>query len=176
MNLFLIGYRGSGKTTVAAALARRLGWPWLDADVELERRAGRTIREIFELEGERGFRDRESAILSELALKSGCIIALGGGAVLREENRQLARGRGKVVWLRASPEALYARINADPTTSARRPNLTAQGGLDEIRGLLSKREPLYAAWADLEVNAEEQTPDKIAETICAQLRLEANTP
>ena len=85
-------------------------------------------------------------------------------------------GRGKVVWLRASPEALAARINADPTTAARRPNLTAQGGLDEIRGLLAQREPLYAAWADLEVNAEGQTPDKIAEVICTQLRLEAKTP
>jgi len=176
MNLFLIGYRGSGKTTVAAALAQRLGWPWIDADVELERRAGRSIREIFELEGERGFRDRESAILTELARQNGCIVALGGGAVLREENRQQTNGRGLVVWLRASPEALLERISADPTTAARRPNLTAQGGLDEIRGLLAQREPLYAAWADLEVAAEGQSPDQIAESICTQLRLEGQTP
>jgi shikimate kinase len=176
LNLFLIGYRGSGKTTVAAALAGRLGWPWLDADHELERRASRSIREIFEQEGEQGFRDRESAILAELAQRDGCIFALGGGAVLREENRRVTAGRGRVVWLRATPEALFARINADPTTTARRPNLTAKGGLEEIRGLLQEREPLYAAWADLEVNAEGLTPDTIAEAICTQLRLEAQTP
>src|SRR5436190_19410550 len=101
MNLFLIGYRGSGKTTVAAALAQRLGWPWIDADVELERRAGRSIKEIFATEGEAGFRDRESATLANLAQRDGWIVALGGGAVLREQNRQAIAGRGKVVWLRA---------------------------------------------------------------------------
>src|SRR5690349_1810518 len=100
MNLFLIGYRGSGKTTVAAALAERLGWPWIDADVELERRAGKSIKEIFAAEGETGFRDRESATLAELAHRDGWIVALGGGAVLREQNREAVTGRGPVVWLR----------------------------------------------------------------------------
>jgi shikimate kinase len=173
MNLFLIGYRGSGKTTVAAALAERLGWPWLDADVELERRAGKTIKEIFAEEGERAFRDRESATLADLAKEDGRIIALGGGAVLREENRGAIAGRGKVVWLRASPETLQRRIHADPTTAARRPNLTAQGGLAEIRDLLAQRSPLYTAWADTVVEAEDQSPAEIAGAICRQLALES---
>jgi shikimate kinase len=171
MNLFLIGYRGSGKSSVAAALAELLGWPWIDADVELERRAGKSIRQIFEAEGEAGFRDRESAVIGDLARQDQHIIALGGGAVLRESNRLAVAGRGKVVWLQASPETLLARTTADPTTAERRPNLTAQGGLAEIRDLLACRSPLYAAWADIVVEAEDQPPGRIARTICTRLSL-----
>ena len=170
MNLFLIGYRGSGKSTVAAALAERLSWPWIDADAELEKRAGRTIKEIFAAEGERDFRDRESAVIEDIAKRDGCIIALGGGAVLREENRQAVAGRGHVVWLRATPETLFARIHADPTTADRRPNLTAQGGLQEIRELVAHRAPLYAAWADLTIEAEDRSPAEIAAEICQRLK------
>src|SRR5262245_13601530 len=129
MNLYLIGHRGSGKTTVAAALGEQLGWPWLDADAELERRAGQSIKQIFAEGGETAFRDLESAVLADLAARDRHIIALGGGAILREDNRQLIKSSGKVVWLQASPETLLARIHADPTTAERRPNLTGQGGL-----------------------------------------------
>src|SRR5438105_5004584 len=101
MNLFLIGYRGSGKTTVAAALAERLGWPWIDADTELEQRAAKSIKQIFAEGGENAFRELESAIVAKLAAGERQIVALGGGAVLREENRRALAGRGKVVWLRA---------------------------------------------------------------------------
>jgi shikimate kinase len=172
MNLFLIGYRGSGKTTVAAALAERLGWPWIDADAELERRAGQTIQQIFAQGGEPAFRDLESAVIADLAQRDRHILALGGGAVLREENRKALAGRGKFVWLQASPEVLLARINSDTTTAARRPNLTGQGGLAEIRSLLAVRAPLYAACADLTIHAEEKPPAEIASQIIAELRLE----
>lgn len=173
MNIFLIGYRGSGKTTVARALAERLGWEWLDADVELERRAGRSIREIFAESGEQPFRDLESAVVADLAQLDKHVLALGGGAVLRDENRQELAGRGKVVWLQATPETLAARIAADPTTAARRPNLTGQGGLDEIRHLLAQREPIYQACADLAVDAASDSPENIAQQIAAALQLKA---
>jgi shikimate kinase len=173
MNLFLIGYRGSGKTSVAAALAEQLAWPWIDADAELEREAGQTIKEIFATEGEVAFRDREAATLAMLAQRDGWIIALGGGAVLREDNRRAVAGRGKVVWLKAAPETLLARISADPTTAERRPNLTARGGLAEIRELLAKRAGLYEAWADLVVDSGERSPAEIARTICTELSLKA---
>ena len=97
MNLFLIGYRGSGKTTVARRVAERLGWKWLDADVELERRAGQSIKQIFADSGEAAFRDLESAVVKDLARLEGHVIALGGGAVMREENRAALSGRGQVV-------------------------------------------------------------------------------
>src|SRR5688572_502997 len=141
MNLYLIGYRGSGKTTVAAELARLLGWNWLDADDEVERRAGTTIKEIFATSGEQSFRDLEAAVIADLAQFSGHVIALGGGAVLREDNRQAIRSSGKVVWLQASPEVLYQRISGDASTAERRPNLTADGGLAEVERLLAVRAP-----------------------------------
>jgi shikimate kinase len=173
MNIFLIGYRGSGKTTVARALARTLGWEWLDADAELERRAGKTIQQIFAESGEGTFRDLESAVVADLAGLDEHVIALGGGAVMRDENRQALAGRGKVVWLKASPETLHERIAADPTTGARRPNLTQQGGLDEIRHLLAQREPIYEACADLVLDAGALAPENIAAQIAAAFHLQA---
>jgi shikimate kinase len=171
MNLFLIGYRGCGKTTVAAELSKLLGWPWLDADVELERQAGQTIKQIFADQGETAFRDLESQIAKELAMRERHIIALGGGAVLREQNRQLLIGRGKTIWLKAEPEVLQARIQADATTAERRPNLTGQGGLSEIRTLLAARTPLYASCADVTIDSQAGSPAEIARQIVAELRL-----
>jgi shikimate kinase len=172
VNVFLIGYRGSGKTTVAAALAQRLDWPWIDADAELERRAGKTIKQIFAGQGELAFRDLESAVLANLVKLDRHIVALGGGVVLREANRRLLAGRGKVIWLQASPEVLQARISGDATTAERRPNLTGQGGLAEIRTLLAERTPIYASCADLTVDAEKQSAAEIAGQIIDELRLE----
>jgi shikimate kinase len=172
MNIFLIGYRGSGKTTVAAALAEQVGWPWIDADAELERRAGKTIKQIFDEGGEGAFRDRESAMVADLAQYDRHIIALGGGTVLRVQNRRALAGRGKFVWLQAAPEVLLARIQGDATTAARRPNLTGQGGLAEIRSLLAARKPLYAACADLTIDVEQCSPSEIARQIIAELSLE----
>jgi shikimate kinase len=171
MNLFLIGYRGSGKTTVAAALAERLGWPWIDADTELERRAAKSIKQIFAEGGEAAFRDLESAIVSELAGGDQQVVALGGGAVLREQNRSALAGRGKVVWLQASPETLWRRISSDATTAGRRPNLTSQGGVEEIRELLAQRTPIYASCADLAIDADDKPPGPIADAILAALSL-----
>jgi shikimate kinase len=91
MNLALIGYRGTGKTTVARLLAARLGWQWFDADVELERQAGKTIKQIFAEGGEAAFRDWEEKIVAQLTAQSNLVIALGGGAILRPQSRATAR-------------------------------------------------------------------------------------
>jgi shikimate kinase len=172
MNVFLIGYRGSGKTTVAAVLAERLGWLWIDADAELERRAGKTIKQIFAEQSEKAFRELESLVLADLVKLDHHIMALGGGVVLREENRRLLAGHGKIVWLQASPEVLMARISTDATTAERRPNLTGQGGLAEIRTLLAERTPIYASCADLTVSAENKSAAEIARQITDELQLE----
>jgi shikimate kinase len=170
MNIFLVGYRGSGKTTVAAALAEQLGWNWVDADAELERKQGKTIKQIFANEGEAAFREYEAAVLTELAAGDGTIAALGGGVVLREANRHLLKKRGKVVWLKAPAEVLLERIQGDATTAERRPNLTGQGGIEEIRTLLAQREPLYTAVADLQAQAD-RPPAEVANTIIDELNL-----
>jgi shikimate kinase len=170
MNIFLIGYRGCGKTTVARLVADELGWPWVDADDLVESRAGKSIKQIFAESGERAFRDLETAVITELAPRDQHVVALGGGAILREKNREaLLAAKGLIVWLQASAETLYARIVADPTTIDRRPNLTAQGGVAEIRKLLAERTPLYRLCAGLTVDADRNSPAEIARQIVASL-------
>ncbi len=148
--IFLIGYRGTGKTTVARLLADKLGWPWSDADEVLQQRFGRSIRQIFADEGELGFRDKESALLEDLARKDKHVVATGGGIILRPANREKLKA-GKVVWLTAPTDVLWERLQNDVTTTDRRPNLT-RGGHAEIEELVRIRLPLYAACADWQVD------------------------
>ena len=164
MIVYLIGYRGTGKTTVASILATCLERRWMDSDQEIERRVGKTITQIFADEGESGFRDLESAVVAQLAQGEQLVLALGGGAVLREENRR-AIAAGTVVWLQASAETIFTRVSADAETSRRRPNLTSAGGLQEIRELLSRREPIYRQCADFAVDTEGKSPQQVAEHI-----------
>jgi shikimate kinase len=161
--VFLIGYRGTGKSAVARLLAGKLGWCWCDADEFLERQDGRSIRQIFALEGEEGFRDKEATVLAELARRDKHVIATGGGIILRLENRTQLRA-GRVVWLTAAADVLWDRLREDTTTAQRRPDL-AQGGLAEIEDMLRLRAPLYAACADYTVDTAMKTPEEVAELI-----------
>ena len=164
MVITLIGYRGSGKSTVAEALAARLGWDWIDADAAIEEAAGRTIREIFDAEGEAGFRRRERQTLAALLGRDRLVVAAGGGAVLDSQTRSDMKSAGPVVWLQASLPVLAKRIAGDPTTAARRPNL-AGGGTEEIARLLAEREPLYRDCASHSVFTDALTTAEIAERI-----------
>lgn len=170
MNVVLIGYRGTGKSTVGRLVASQLGMPFIDADEELERRAGRTIREIFADGGEPAFRDLEAAVLADLLQGDKQVLALGGGAVLRPENRALIlRPTNCAVWLHADAQTLEQRISSDTTTSQRRPNLTSGGGLTEIEQLLAVREPLYRQCAQFTVSTEGQSPEQIAAQVVSLL-------
>jgi shikimate kinase len=164
MNLLLIGYRGTGKTTVAQLLALELGWDWVDADVEIELAAGKNIAAIFLQEGEQGFRQREAEIVRTLCRRDKTVIALGGGAILREENRQAIGRAGKVVLLTASPETVWRRLQTDPATASRRPNLTT-GGFAEIAAVLAERQPVYRQCADVEVDTEGKSPQHVAAAV-----------
>jgi shikimate kinase len=166
-NLVLIGYRGAGKSTVARVLALTLGWDWIDADVEIELRAGKSIAAIFADDGEGAFRDLESLVVADLCLRQRHVLAVGGGAVLRPENRQALRRAGFVAWLRVSAETVLARLAADPATAARRPNLTAAGGEAEVRQLIEARQPIYDEAADCSIVTDGKSPERIAAEILA---------
>ncbi|MFT5093365.1 MAG: shikimate kinase [Porticoccaceae bacterium] len=155
MILTLIGYRATGKSTLAKPLAERLGWSWVDADVELERRAGRTIREIFDTDGEQEFRRLERETLVDLLSKDRLVIAAGGGAVMNPDTRQDFKNAGPVLWLKASVDTIEQRLYGDETTAERRPNLTSSGGREEIERLLSDREPIYSDTATLTIQTDE---------------------
>src|SRR5262245_59645952 len=131
--VFLVGPRGSGKTTVARLLAEALGWGWLDADALLEERAGRSVRAVFEDEGEAGFREREATLLAELCARRRHVVATGGGVVLRQANVALLRSSGTVVWLRADADTLWRRMQGDASTPERRPALAEGGDCDGNR-------------------------------------------
>jgi shikimate kinase len=171
MNIALIGYRGTGKSEVARQLAVRLGWDWVDADVEVELKAGKSIAAIFADDGEPAFRDLEATVLAKLVQRDCAVLALGGGVVLRLENRSLVKRVTKVFWLTADPTTIAQRLAADAATASRRPNLSATGGLEEIRRLLAERTPLYRELGDFEIDTENKSPAEVAAEIQAMISL-----
>ncbi len=168
-HLFLTGYRGSGKSSVAHQLGLDLGLDAIDLDDQIEARAGCSIRDIFATAGEAGFRDREQAALEAVAAGPLAVIALGGGAVLRQANRQTIRRSGLCVWLDADAATLAARIRGDALSAMRRPALTELPPEEEVQRLLTERQPLYAEVAALRVETPGQSVVEIAETILAWL-------
>lgn len=152
-NVFLVGMMGAGKTSVGKALARDLGKTFVDADQVIEARTGVKIPVIFELEGEAGFRARESAIIEELTAQRGIVLATGGGAVLSEANRRALRERGTVVYLRASVHDLWHRTRHDRN----RPLLQTADPEARLHELHAQRDPLYCEVAHLVVDTGSQS-------------------
>jgi shikimate kinase len=148
-NIFLVGMPGAGKTTVGRQLARRLQRNFIDADHEIEARTGVRIPLIFDIEGELGFRDREAKVIAEFATRKDLVVATGGGAVLRPENRAAMRQGGTVIYLNATPELLYERTKLDPN----RPLLQVDDPRRKLDELFAQRDPLYRDVADIVVNS-----------------------
>ena len=169
MVLSLIGYRATGKTTLARLLAARLGWAWIDADVEIERRAGKSIARSSPKTASRPSATSKPRSSPTSAAKTDCVLAAGGGAPLRPESRRAMRKGGKVVWLTAPPETILRRMSGDRSTAARRPNLTDRGPREEVVELLARRTPIYREAAHLEVDTEGRTPEQLATEILARL-------
>ncbi|MBB75861.1 MAG: shikimate kinase [Planctomycetaceae bacterium] len=175
MNIFLIGYRGTGKSTVAERLSAKTQMPWIDADESIETLAGTSIKEIFSKQGESAFRELETTVLENLRQRDGWILALGGGVIVRSQNRRILSQTNPVFWLTAQVGTIRSRLAADPVTDQRRPALTATGGVTEIKEMLAQREPLYRQCADHIVPTDDRTADAVADQIIELLLIEPHT-
>ena len=165
-NLFLVGMPGSGKSTLGRLLAKRLEKQFYDTDAELERRLGVSIPVIFELEGEPGFRDRESTIIDEFVGFANVILATGGGAILRPPNRASLKQNGTVLYLHATPDTLWERTRR----SKHRPLLQAADPQARLNELYVFRDPIYREVADFVVESDSEQVIKLAQRLEQQLR------
>ena len=164
-NIYLVGMMGAGKTTVGRLLARRLKLRFVDSDQEMESRCGVKIPLIFEIEGEAGFRARESQVLAELTALEGIVLGTGGGAVLSADNRSLLAANGTVVYLRARPEDLYERVRQDRN----RPLLASDDPLGRLSEMYAERDALYRSIADLTVDTGRQGVNALARQLLFKL-------
>jgi len=164
-NIFLVGLMGAGKTTVARQLARRLGKTFYDTDHEIERRTGVRVQVIFEIEGEPGFRARETQMVDSLTALQDVVLGTGGGVVLKPENRALLAARGFVIYLRAQPRDLYQRTRHDKS----RPLLATDDPLAKLEELQRVRDPLYREVADLIVDTGRQSVGTLVDQLLKRL-------
>lgn len=156
---------GTGKTTIGAQIARLLDYDFVDADQEIERRTGASVALIFDVEGEAGFRARETRIIEELTLRERIVLATGGGAVLAEDNRHWLAERGFVVYLRTSVETLIKRMRYDTS----RPLLQTADPERTLRDIIETREPLYSGIADLVIDTGRLSVRQVVKRITSNL-------
>ncbi|MEM9589339.1 MAG: shikimate kinase [Planctomycetota bacterium] len=173
-HIYLTGYRGTGKTSTGRLLARQLARPLIDLDARIEADSRRSIAEIFERDGEESFRDLESDALAAVASQAEpAVVALGGGAILRPQNRERIASSGTCVWLDADPEVIARRLAADQVDAVtQRPALTALGVVGEIRKVMASRRSLYADAADIHIDTSAGTLADLVERIVDALGLE----
>ena len=165
MKLFLIGYRGTGKTRIAEILATSWNCGWADSDSEIEHRSGKSIAQIFSQDGETAFRKLEMEVVRDLASGHHKVISLGGGSVMEIKNRTAISTQGLTCWLQATPTTIAQRLEQDSVTRSQRPNLTPVGGLEEIQTVLDKRSSVYQSCANFDIDTEGKSLNQVAEEI-----------
>jgi shikimate kinase len=148
MNIYLIGYRCTGKTAVGKSIAKTIGWPFVDVDAVLTHRIGVPISEFVGQHGWDAFRKYESEAMARLHDSKPQVVATGGGVVLNPRNVKIMKASGKIIWLKAQVETIKKRILQDKSTDIMRPALTAQDAVDEIEEVLSHRKALYRSAMD----------------------------
>ena len=163
--IILIGMPGSGKSTVGRLLGRRLRLPFFDSDHVIEQRLGCSIRDYFAQQGEDAFRAMEERTLADLTAGPTCVLATGGGSVLRQANRNVLRANGHVVYLRSSPEEVYRRVRHD----TQRPLLQVDDPLEKMRALYAQRDPLYRETAHFIVETGRPSVPRLVNTIIGEL-------
>jgi len=160
-NIFLIGFMGVGKSTIAKLLAKELQAELVEMDETIEAEAGMSINEIFEKFGEQHFRDLETALVERVAKTGGAVVSCGGGAVLRPENVELMKQSGKIIFLSATPETIYERVKH----STNRPLLNGNMNVEYIRELMERRREAYENAADVVVSTDGKWKSQIVEEI-----------
>lgn len=170
-NIYLIGYRCTGKTTIGRILAAIMDFPFLDTDKEIERKMSIPISSIVENHGWKKFREVEKKILFKTAELKNHVIATGGGIVTFDQNVDFMKKNGIVIWLKAPVHIIISRMTDDPASSGLRPSLTGRTIEDETNSVLSGRIPLYQNACDFEFDTSEKTPGTIAENIKQQIKV-----
>jgi len=173
MNIILTGYRCTGKTSTGRRLSARLGRPLFDTDELIRHRTGRTVEEIVAAGGWPAFRDAERAVIRNLSLLDGGVIATGGGALLDPRNVGYLRENGLFIWLVADPETIAERLAKDQAVGNRRPSLSGKPVVEEVREILAQREPIYRGIADLAVDTASRCVEEVATVICRHLRAQS---
>lgn len=176
MNIFLTGYRCTGKTTIGKQLAGLFGFDFIDADEMLVEDAGMTVAEIVERFGWDDFRDRESEVLKKLCSMNNVVVATGGGVILRDHNVDCMKKAGTVVWLKASVETIAERMVRDDKTGEQRPGLTDKGAVREIEETLTLRLPMYQGAMNFSVDTDDKSVDEICSKIKNTLEQESVIP
>ena len=169
-NIFLIGPMGSGKTSIGQRVATLLGLGFFDCDHELEKQTGASISLIFDVEGEEGFRNRETRMLDDLTARGGVLVATGGGVILREENRRFLRERGTVVYLKTPVGQQLKRLKRDRT----RPLLQAGDRRKKLERMATERNPLYQDLAQIEFPAQNRALDAVAQQLAETIKQYVN--
>lgn len=172
MVITLIGYRGTGKSTVGQLLAARLDWDFVDSDREIERQAGKSIAAIFTEDGEPHFRHLEREEINRQLHRDHVVLSAGGGAILDDLSRQQMPIAGPVVWLQASVETIVERISSDADTNDNRPSLTGQDVLNEVEQVLRERESKYAEAATIVIQTDGRDVTAIVDDIITHIPVE----
>ncbi len=167
--IFLIGYRGVGKTTLGQRLADRLGFTFLDTDQLICERKGKPVRERVKEGGWKEFRRCEEDVLAELSSKAGSVIATGGGAILHRQIWRKLREEAAIIWLTADRDVLCERIAGDSSTNAMRPSLTGKGVCEELEDVLTKREPLYGETSHFKIDTGKMNVEDAIKRIMVEL-------
>lgn len=164
-NLFLIGFMGCGKSTIAALLAEELQMKLVEMDEQIEQEAGMSIADIFEQYGEADFRERETALLHRIRQEGNCVVSCGGGVPMRVENVQAMRAGGRIIYLKTSPQVIYERVK--DTTN--RPLLNDHMNVEYIATLMEQRKPKYEEAADLTIVTDQKTVAEVCKEMVDKL-------
>jgi shikimate kinase len=174
MNLFLIGYRCSGKTTIGKSIATTIGWSFVDSDIQVIKACGKSIQEIIDTKGWNAFRRMERSTIRQVCTHDRQVVATGGGVVLDADNVKAMKTSGMLIWLGASAGTIRKRMLADKNSGHFRPALTERGRIEEIEGMLLQRNPYYKSASDFSIQTDDVSINEITQTIIEKLNQDGN--